>query len=313
MKTVGFKKFGDPEVLEVMEFPDNEIGSEDIKIKNYASAVNPTDIVSRSGLIKHFIKDFSLPCVPGMDFAGIVEEVGENVKTGIKVGDSVMGMVMPNGIHGAYSDQLILNQFAVVRIPQNTSFIEAATLPMNGLTARLSLDLLNLKKGQTIAVTGGPGAYGGYVIQLAKADGLIVIADSNDSDLNLLKDLGADHIIPRGKNFVEDIRRIFPKGVDGIADGALLNEDAIGAVKDNGSFTSVRNFIGEPQRNINFTATWVSEYNCDFEKLDKLRQQVEDGLITLRVADTVKPQNAAEAHKRLDAGGTRGRMVISWQ
>ena len=313
MKTVGFKKFGDPEVLEVMEFPDNEIGSEDIKIKNYASAVNPTDIVSRSGLIKHFIKDFSLPCVPGMDFAGIVEEVGENVKTGIKVGDSVMGMVMPNGIHGAYSDQLILNQFAVVRIPQNTSFIEAATLPMNGLTARLSLDLLNLKKGQTIAVTGGPGAYGGYVIQLAKADGLIVIADSNESDLNLLKDLGADHIIPRGKNFVEDIRRIFPKGVDGIADGALLNEDAIGAVKDNGSFTSVRNFIGEPQRNINFTATWVSEYNCDFEKLDKLRQQVEDGLITLRVADTVKPQNAAEAHKRLDAGGTRGRMVISWQ
>ena len=313
MKTVGFKKFGEPEVLEVMEFPDNEIGSEDIKIKNYASAVNPTDIVSRSGLIKHFIKDFSLPCVPGMDFAGIVEEVGENVKTGIKVGDSVMGMVMPNGVHGAYSDRLILNQFAVVKIPKNTSFIEAATLPMNGLTARLSLDLLNLKKGQTIAVTGGPGAYGGYVIQLAKADGLIVIADSYESDLKLLKDLGADHIIPREKNFVEEIRRIFPKGVDGVADGALLNEDAIGAVKDNGSFTSVRNFIGEPQRNINFTATWVSEYNCDFEKLDKLRQQVEDGLITLRVADTVKPQNAAEAHKRLDAGGTRGRMVISWQ
>ena len=312
MKTVGFKKFGEPEVLEVMEFPDNEIGSEDIKIKNYASAVNPTDIVSRSGLIKHFIKDFSLPCVPGMDFAGIVEEVGENVKTGIKVGDSVMGMVMPNGTHGAYSDQLVLNQFAVVRIPKNTSFIEAATLPMNGLTARLSLDLLNLNKGQTIAVTGGPGAYGGYVIQLAKADGLIVIADSNESDLKLLKDLGADHIISREKNFVEEIRKIFPEGVDGIADGALLNEKAIDAVKDNGSFTSVRNFIGEPQRNINFTATWVSEYNCDFERLDKLRQQVEDGLISLRVADTVTPDNVAEAHRRLDAGGTRGRMVINW-
>ena len=312
MKTVGFKKFGDPEVLEVMEFPDNEIGSEDIKIKNYASAVNPTDIVSRSGLIKHFIKDFSLPCVPGMDFAGIVEEVGENVETGIKVGDSVMGMVMPNGIHGAYSNQLILNQFAVVKIPKNTSFIEAATLPMNGLTARLSLDLLNLNKGQTIAVTGGPGAYGGYVIQLAKADGLIVIADSNQSDLKLLKDLGADHIISREKDFVEEIRKIFPEGVDGIADGALLNEKAIDAVKDNGSFTSVRNFIGEPQRNINFTATWVSEYNCDFERLDKLRQQVEDGLISLRVADTVTPNNVAEAHRRLDAGGTRGRMVINW-
>jgi len=312
MKTVGFEKFGDPEVLEVMEFPDNAIGSDEIKIQNYASAVNPTDIVSRSGLIKHFIKDFSLPCVPGMDFAGIAIEVGEDVKTGIKVGDNVMGMVMPNGTHGAYSDQLVLNQFAVVRMPKNTSFIEAATLPMNGLTARLSLDLLNLNKGQTIAVTGGPGAYGGYVIQLAKADGLIVIADSFEKDIKLLNDLGVDHIISREKNFVEEIREIFPEGVDGIADGALLNEKAIDAVKDNGSFTSVRNFIGEPQRNINFTATWVSEYNCDFEKLDKLRQQVEDGLISLRVADTVTPDNVAEAHRRLDAGGTRGRMVINW-
>ena len=313
MKVVGFKEFGDPEVLEVMKLPDVTAGHDEIKVENYASAVNPTDIVSRSGLIKQFLKDFSLPCVPGMDFAGKVIEVGEGVETGIKVGDDVMGMVMPNGTHGAYSDQLVLNQFAVVRMPKDVSYIEASTLPMNGLTARLSLDLLNLNKGQIIAVTGGPGAYGGYVIQLAKADGLIVIADSNEQDIGLLKSLGVDHIIPRGKNFVEEVKKISPDGVDGVADGALLNESAIGAVKDNGSFTSVRNFIGEPQRNINFTATWVSEYNCDLEKLDKLRQQVEDGLISLRVADTVKPENAAEAHRKLDAGGTRGRMVIDWK
>ena len=313
MKVVGFKEFGDPEVLEVMKLPDVTAGHSEIKVENYASAVNPTDIVSRSGLIKQFLKDFSLPCVPGMDFAGKVIEVGEGVETGIKVGDDVMGMVMPNGTHGAYSDQLVLNQFAVVRMPKDVSYIEASTLPMNGLTARLSLDLLNLNKGQIIAVTGGPGAYGGYVIQLAKADGLIVIADSNEQDIGLLKSLGVDHIVPRGNNFVEEVKKISPNGVDGVADGALLNESAIGAVKDNGSFTSVRNFIGEPQRNINFTATWVSEYNCDLEKLDKLRQQVEDGLISLRVADTVKPENAAEAHRKLDAGGTRGRMVIDWK
>ena len=313
MKAVGFKEFGDPEVLEVMELPDVTPGHGEIKVENYASAVNPTDIVSRSGLIKQFLKDFSLPCVPGMDFAGKIIEIGDGVETGIEVGDDVMGMVMPKGTHGAYSDQLILNQFAVVRMPKDVSYIEASTLPMNGLTARLSLDLLNLNKGQIIAVTGGPGAYGGYAIQLAKADGLIVIADSNEQDIDLLKNLGVDHIIPRGKNFVEEIKKIFPEGVDGIADGALLNETAIGAVKDNGSFTSVRNFIGEPQRNINFTATWVSEYNCDFEKLDTLRHQVNDGIVSLRVADTVTPENAAEAHRRLDAGGTRGRMVINWQ
>ena len=313
MRAVGFKKFGDPEVLEVIDVPEVSAGEGEIRIKNYASAVNPTDIVSRSGLIKQFIKDFSLPCVPGMDVAGEVDEVGNGVETGIKVGDKVMAMVMPNKLHGAYREQLILDQNAVVKAPEGFSHFETSTLPMNGLTARLSLDLLNLKKGNIIAVTGGPGAYGGYVIQLAKADGLNVLADSNEKDIQLLKDLGVDHIIPREKNFVEEVRKIFPNGVDGIADGALLNEKAVGAVKDNGSFTSVRNFIGEPQRNINFTATWVSEYNCDFEKLNKLRQQVEDGLISLRVADIVTPENAAEAHRRLDAGGTRGRMVISWQ
>ena len=313
MRAVGFKKFGDPEVLEVIDVPEVSAGEGEIRIKNYASAVNPTDIVSRSGLIKQFIKDFSLPCVPGMDVAGEVDEVGNGVETGIKVGDKVMAMVMPNKLHGAYREQLILDQNAVVKAPEGFSHFETSTLPMNGLTARLSLDLLDLKKGNIIAVTGGPGAYGGYVIQLAKADGLTVLADSNEKDIQLLKDLGADHIIPREKNFVEEVKKIFPNGVDGIADGALLNEKAIGAVKDNGSFTSVRNFIGEPQRNINFTATWVSEYNCDFEKLNKLRQQVEDGLITLRVADIVTPENAAEAHRRLDAGGTRGRMVINWQ
>ena len=313
MRAVGFKKFGDPEVLEVIDVPEVSAGEGEIRIKNYASAVNPTDIVSRSGLIKQFIKDFSLPCVPGMDVAGEVDEVGNGVETGIKVGDKVMAMVMPNKLHGAYREQLILDQNAVVKAPEGFSHFEASTLPMNGLTARLSLDLLDLKKGNIIAVTGGPGAYGGYVIQLAKADGLNVLADSNEKDIQLLKDLGVDHIIPREKNFVEEVRKIFPNGVDGIADGALLNEKAVGAVKDNGSFTSVRNFIGEPQRNINFTATWVSEYNCDFEKLNKLRQQVEDGLISLRVADIVTPENAAEAHQRLDAGGTRGRMVISWQ
>jgi len=313
MRAVGFKKFGDPEVLEVIDVPEVSAGEGEIRIKNYASAVNPTDIVSRSGLIKQFIKDFSLPCVPGMDVAGEVDEVGNGVETGIKVGDKVMAMVMPNKLHGAYREQLILDQNAVVKAPEGFSHFEASTLPMNGLTARLSLDLLDLKKGNIIAVTGGPGAYGGYVIQLAKADGLTVLADSNEKDIQLLKDLGVDYIIPREKNFVEEVKKIFPSGVDGIADGALLNEKAIGAVKDNGSFTSVRNFIGEPQRNINFTATWVSEYNCDFEKLNKLRQQVEDGLISLRVADIVTPENAAEAHRRLDAGGTRGRMVINWQ
>ena len=95
---------------------------------------------------------------------------------------------------------------------------------MNTLTARLSLDLLDLKEGQTIAVTGGPSAYGGYVIELAKLEGLTVIADSKPDDEDLLRSLGVDIIIPRGEGFADRVREHFPEGVDGIADGALLNE-----------------------------------------------------------------------------------------
>ena len=313
MKAIGIMRYGGPEVLEVIDIPEVNVGYGEIRIKNFASAVNPTDIVARSGMIAKFRKENPVfPSVPGMDVAGIVDQIGEGVRSDIKIGDRVMGMVIPDGDYGAYREQLVLNQDAVVFAPKNTSHEEACTLPMNSLTARLSLDLLNLTPGQVIAVTGGPGAYGGYVIQLAKCDGLIVIADSSDSDESLLRDLGVDIIISREKSFTDQIREHFPDGVDGLADGALLNEKAIEAVKDGGSFTSIRGFKGLPQRDIKFSATWVTAYNCDYEKLDKIRQQVDDGMVTLRVADTVSPENAAEAHKRLEGGGTRGRMVIKW-
>ena len=247
-----------------------------------------------------------------MDAAGVIDQIGDDVETDLKVGDSVMAMVVPNGIHGAYKEHIVLDKNAVVRAPKDTNHIQASTLPMNSLTARLSLDLLGLNKDQVLAVTGGPGAYGGFVIQLAKADGLTVIADSNESDRGLLESLGVDIIIPRGDGFAEKVRAEFPGGVDGLADGALLNESAIEAVKDGGSFTSVRGFKGEPQRDIDFTATWVTAYYCKKDILETLCKQTEEGILTLRVADSVTMQNAGEAHKKLEAGGTRGRMVIEF-
>ena len=312
MKAVGIMKHGGPEALEVLEVPEVDAGPGQIRIRNYAAAVNPTDVAARNGLMAEYQKINPPPYVPGMDAAGIVDQLGEGVETDIKVGDEVMAMVVPSGNYGAYREQIVLDQNAVVRAPKDTSHVQACTLPMNSLTARLSLDLLGLKEGQVLAVTGSPGAYGGYVVQLAKADGLTVIADSNESDEELLKSLGVDIIIPRGEGYAETIRQQFPNGVDGIADGALLNELAIDAVKDGGSFTSIRGFKGKPQREIDFTTTWVTAYDCKKDILETLRQQTEEGILTLRVADTVDIENASEAHRRLEAGGTRGRMVIKF-
>ena len=312
MKAVGLMTHGGPEVLEVLEMPESHAGQGQIRLKVFAAAVNPTDTMARNGSRADQQRADPPPYIPGMDAAGIVDEVGEGVETGVKVGDRVMAMVCPKAQHGAYREQIVLEARAVVPAPAGTTHVEACTLPMNGLTARQSLDLLNLEAGQTLAVTGAAGAYGGYVIQLAKADGLAVIADAAEKDRMLVESLGADIVVARGDDVADRIRDRFPDGVDGLADGAVLNEKAIPAVKDGGSFTAVRWFIGEPQRDISFTATSVRNYDGEYEKLDKLRQQVEADIVTLRVADTYSPTEASETHRRLEAGGTRGRLVIEF-
>ena len=221
-----------------------------------------------------------------------------------------MAMVIPTGSHGAYRESIVLSADSVVRAPAGATHDEAATLPMNGLTARQSLDQLALQPGQTLAVTGAAGCYGGYVVQLAKADGLRVIADASPTDEQLVRDLGADIVVPRGDDIAAQIRRVAPDGVDGLADGAVQNELAAGAVPDGGGFASVRGWGGSGERRITFHRTSVRDYDHRADLLDRLRMQAEEGVITLRVAATYAPENAAEAHRRLEAGGTRGRCVI---
>lgn len=312
MRAVGLMEHGGPEVLQVVEVPEVQAGPGQVRLRIHAAAVNPTDVMARNGSRAEQQKLDPPPYVPGMDAAGIVDQIGEGVTTGVKVGDRVMAMVCPSAAHGAYREQIVLEARAVVPAPAGTSHVQACTLPMNGLTARLSLDLLGLKPGQSLAVTGAAGAYGGYVIQLAKTEGLTVIADASEADEALVKSLGADIVVRRGDGVAERIREHFPDGVDGLADGAVQNEAVIAAVRDGGGFTAVRGFVGEPQRDIAFTTTFVRSYDCEWEKLDRLRQLTEAGKLTLRVADTYRPERASDAHARLEAGGTRGRLVIEF-
>jgi NADPH2:quinone reductase len=311
MRAVGLFAEGGPEVLQIVQLPEVHAGPGQVRIRVHAATVNPTDVGVRNGTRAEQQKADPPPYVPGMDVAGIIDEVGSDVPDRLKVGDAVMAIVVPKGSHGAYREQIVLDARSVVRAPAGKSHAEAATLPMNGLTARLTLDLLKLSPGQVIAVTGAAGAYGGYVIQLAKTEGLTVIADGSEKDEKLVQSLGADIVVRRGDDVASRIREHFPRGVDGLADGAVLNALVIPAVRD-GAFTAVRGFEGVPQRDIHFTTTFVRSYAQEWEKLDRLRQLVEAGKITLRVADVYPPERAPDAHRRLEAGGTRGRLVIQF-
>lgn len=310
MLGVGLVDYGGPEVLRVVELPEVHAGPGEVRIRVYAATVNPTDTGIRDGSRAEMLKDVPTPHIPGMDAAGVIDEIGPDTDTDLKVGDAVMAMVIPRGPHGAYRQSLVLKADAVTRAPAGATHAEASTLPMNGLTARLSLDQMDLKPGQTVAVTGAAGCYGGYVVQLAKAQGLRVIGDASEKDEQLVRDLGADIVVRRGDDIAARIRAVAPEGVDGLADGAVQNELAVGAVRDGGAFAAVRGYGGTGERGITFHRTMVRQYDRRADLLDQLRQQVEAGQVTLRVAATYPMEQAAEAHRRLEAGGTRGRCVI---
>jgi NADPH2:quinone reductase len=312
MRAVGIVQHGGPEALEVIELPEVHAGAGEVRLRVHAATVNPTDTYQRNGALAPMqAKKAPPPYVPGMDAAGVVDEVGAGV-THLAVGDRVMAIVQPSGTHGAYASSIVLPARSVAAAPAGTSHVEASTLPMNALTARLSLDRLGLSPGQTLAVTGAAGCYGGYVVQLAKADGLHVIADASEQDRKLVQELGADVVLERGEGFAGRVRELYPDGVDALADGAITGGATFSAVRDGGGIAVVRGQQGEPGRAITVHDIWVREYLTAWEKLDTLRQQVQDGQLTLRVAAAYPAGNASEAHRRLEAGGTRGRLVLEF-
>ena len=309
MRGVGVIEFGGPEALKVVELDEVDAAAGEVRVRVHAAAVSPTDTHIRAGT-RPDLADAPRPLIPGMDIAGVVDQVGPDTDTDLAVGDAVMAMVIPSGTHGAYREQIVLAADAVARAPSGASHAEASTLPMNGLTARLTLDQLALSPGQTLAVTGAAGCYGGYVVELAKADGLTVIADASEADAALVRRLGADVVVPRGDDVADQIRAAFPAGVDALADGSVQNERVLPAVRDGGAYAAVRGWKGTGQRDIAFHRTWVFEYDRRRDLLERLREQVEQGAVTLRVASTHPADDAAEAHRRLQAGGVRGRCVI---
>ncbi|MFD0775626.1 zinc-binding dehydrogenase, partial [Streptomonospora algeriensis] len=233
----------------------------------------------------------------------------------LAVGDAVMAVVVPTGAHGAYSEYLAVPAESVARIPAGAGYAAASTLPMNGLTARLALDRMALEPGATLAVTGAAGAFGGYVIQLAKAEQLRVIVDAAEQELPLVRDLGADVVVRRGDGVAERILGAEPGGVDAVADGAVHNELVSRAVRDGGQIATVRGFKGDDQaleRGVVFHPVLVVDYHREPAKLDGLRKQVEEGVLRLRVARTLPADQAAEAHRLLEAGGVRGRLVLEF-
>lgn len=171
MRAVGVTEFGGPEALRVIELPGPQAGPGEMGIRVRAAAVSPTDTLIRSGARARQLQDIPPPYVPGTDVAGVLDQIGEGLATDLRAGERVMAIVVPSGSRGAYSEFVVVPAGSVARAPAGATHAEAATLPMNGLTARLALDVLDLAPGQTLAVSGAAGAVGGYASSWARRPG----------------------------------------------------------------------------------------------------------------------------------------------
>jgi NADPH2:quinone reductase len=311
MRAVGIPNFGGPEVLQVVELPTPEPGEGEVRIRVAAATVNPTDIGLRSGNAAAALADKEPPFVPGMEAAGTIDAVGSG--TPWSVGDEVMAIVVPQRTgRGAQSEYIVVPAASVAKIPSNASLVEAATIPMNGLTVRRALDLLALEPGSTLLVTGAAGAVGSYGVELGNADGLNVIATASAGDKETVLGFGAKEFLDRADDVVAAVRALHPDGVDAVLDAAVVGAPILGAVRDGGKLAAVRLFDGEAEREITIIQVRVSEYAENQEALDALGRLAETGTLTLRVADTFPPERAGEAQERLSAGGVRGRLVITF-
>jgi len=308
MRAIGVTTFDGIDSVQILDLPEPHAGPGQIRIRVKAATVNPTDVGMVSG---RYDLSGDGPWVPGAEVAGVVSELGEG--TDFVVGDAVAAVVVPySRTRGGYCDELVVPASQVVRIPAGVDAVHAATLPMNGLTAALTVETLQVSSGHTVAVTGSAGAFGGYVVQLAKAAGARVVADAKDSDVDLVTSLGADDVVERGEDVAGRIRSLVPDGVDGLSDGSVQGDQVVAAVRDGGRFVSIRGWSGPAGRDIEVTPILVYRHASRTDLLERLVALVDTGAITLRVADVVPAEQAADAMRRLAAGGVRGRLVLDF-
>ncbi|MEV6178274.1 NADP-dependent oxidoreductase [Streptomyces sp. NPDC052016] len=294
MRAAVVRSFGGPEVVEVVETEVPEPGARQVRIKVAAAGLNPVDAGVRSGVFGGAGKRIGL----GWDVAGTVDATG--VATAWNVGDEVValdhGMVKPLGTHAEY---VVVDTDAVAKAPASVDAVHAATLPLNALTAVQALDLLDLRPGASLLVTGAAGAVGAYAVRLAALRGFAVTGLAREGDEEFVRSSGAVGFVAGEAG---------PGAFDAVLDAAVLGERALAWVRDGGAYAGV---IPQAQpSSVRGVRTEAVEVRADGAQLGKLVRLVDDGELTLRVAETFPLEEAAKAHARLAEGGVRGRLVI---
>ncbi len=297
MRALQYKSYGGPEVLQVAQAPDVHAPAGKVRVQVRASSVNPIDWKIRAGYLAGG-KALEGPGYPGLDAAGVVDEVGEGV-TDVAVGDDVFGL------GSATNAEFAVLQYYTKK-PASVDWAAAAAAGVAAETAIRSFELVGLTTGNTIFIDGGAGGVGSVAVQIAIARGASVIASAGASDEDYLREIGATPVL-YGDGVVERVRAIAPDGVDAVFDtaGKTALADLINLVSEPSKVVTIANF--EPgDSGVQLTTSRSPRAN---ESLAETAALLENSKLVVKF-QTFPLDRAPEAHEISQHGHKRGKLVL---
>lgn len=301
MKAIVATQYGGPEVLQLKEIEKPTPKDNEILIKVHATTVTAADFRMRSFTVPAAVwiparlaLGITKPRQPifGSELAGVVEAIGKDV-TRFKVGDQVFASTLTENF-GGYAEYKCLPEKAMMAIkPGNISFEEAAAMPIGATTALRMLRKGNIQPGQKVLIYGASGSVGTYAVQLAKYFGADVTGVCSTSNIDMVKSLGADHVIDYTKDDFSSIEEQYDVVFDTLA--KFLKSQYSKVLKPNGTFVSMAKL-----------STKESMDNLIF-----INDLVEKGQIKAVIDRCYPLEDMVEAHRYVDAGHKKGNVVIS--
>lgn len=311
------------DVLHRVKKPLPAFADSEVRVKVFASGINPSDTKRRSGELPQPFA--SNEVIPHSDAAGIVEAVGSDVRD-FDVGDRVwLHTAQWRSPLGAAADYVVVPSSNLAALPDNTSFEDGATFGVPLLTAWRAIDLGGEINGRTVLVSGGAGAVGNYAIQLAKAKGARVIATvSSDQKAELARKAGADQTINyRIESVVERVMALtngegishcvevnLSANIDTLAELLAMDASVVvyGSDVPNVEIPNLFAFFGKRARFDFFIV-----YDLDDATLSRAKEELvvllRDGVVKPNVDQTYSFTDIVQAHEAVEAGA-KGNVVL---
>lgn len=305
MRAIAYHQYGPADMLELTELPKPHIGPDTLVVRVHAAAVNPVDYKLRSGYLDGLI-DPVFPVVPGWDVAGVVEQLGLDTPE-FEVGDEVIAYARKDvASGGTFAEYAAVPVRTAVRKPASLSFERAAALPLAGLTALQTIRRAGVSAGSTVLVHAAAGGVGSFACQLAVHAGARVVGTASPDNHDHLRSLGAEPIDYHG-DLVATAQQLVPEGFDVILDyvGGETIDTAPQLVRSGGTVASIVDARARDEFGGQYV--WVRP---DQEQLAELAALADQGVVGAELSQVFDLERAAEAHRAVETGHTRGKVVV---